>query len=201
MNRKMIAKTVKSMENNIRHMLDNIVTKEDLESLNWYHDAHELCKVQSEKYNVDFRTFVSIVAVMSPFQKWENNIQSAIDLVSTGDTVYGYKVNRTKALQILDGDLSKLRGVKVERFAYNIEYPENSDQVTLDQWMYRIFLDDHSKIDVAKNDKEFEPIQTEFIRIANDLGYHPVKLQAVLWVAVRRYVAENKVPFNHKLFA
>ena len=182
-------------------MLDNIVNESDLESLNWYNDCHDICKVQSEKYNVDLTTFAAIVAVMSPFQKWENNIQSAIDIVSTGTTVYGYKVNRTKALRILDGDMSQLRGVKVERFFYNIVNPENSDQVTLDQWMYRIFLNDHSKIDVATNDKQFEPIQTEFIRIAESLGYHPVKLQAVLWVAVRRYVAENKIPFNHKLFS
>lgn len=200
MNKAMIKKTVTGMQNNILRMMQE-VNEEDLNNRNWYNDVHSESLAYAKSQGIDHSTFVRIIAVLSPFQKWENNIQSAKDMIETGDTIYGYKVNRIKALRIIDGDVSALRGVKVERFYYNIMHPDNSDQVTLDQWMYRIFLNDHSKIDVAANDKQFEPIQTEFIRIANEIGWHPVKLQAVLWVCVRRYVKENKVAFNSPLFS
>jgi hypothetical protein len=53
---------------------------------NWYYIAHRECKegveqLASEGIDVDFETFVGVVAALSPNLKWEMNVTAALNLV------------------------------------------------------------------------------------------------------------------------
>jgi len=153
----------------------------------WYHTAHDECKSVAYELGVPFKHFVFAVAALSPGCYWERNILGVEQLVTEGDTGYGYRRNRAKALECLAGNLQALRGPKVTRFAANILDPDqHAYDVVVDMWAWRAW--EGVVIGEAKSltPKQYEAIAEGYVSAAKQVGLTPSAFQAVVWTVTRR---------------
>lgn len=160
----------------------------------WYTAAHIECQYHAERLGVSLDTFVRIVACLSPAVKWEVNINAAVQLVETGDCPYGYKKNRTKAVEILNGNPEALKGPKVTRFYETILNPESAAyHVVVDRWAYRAWTGNvWDTSEVTLSAKMYAQIEADYIEASKQVGLNPGDFQAVVWVVARRLAAMPK---------
>jgi len=165
----------------------NLATDSDLEASRWYNEAHDACLELSKREGVDYKQVVYAVAALSPMLSWDYNILAVEQLITHGETNYGLKKNRIKAVRILEGDLSALSGQKVMRFAKSILNPRKytADVVTVDVHACRAW-DNRLTGDRSLSANEYAKISDGYKQAAAIVGLAPGEFQAVVWVVIRR---------------
>ena len=119
------------------------------------------------------------MAALSPRLRWEKNVEACTDLVTAGHTTGVIRVNAVKALKVLNGDRSALRGPKVENFAAAILGEPCA--VVLDTWMFQAC--GHHRIDATP--KQYDLLAESLMWASEARGEQPRDMQAIIWTALR----------------
>lgn len=184
---------------NIRKIFESAHAEELATGLNWYYDAHQFAKYLAEKYIVP-RGFeyekaldmaCGVIAVLSPSNYWEKNKQDAENFCkhhpawNVKASTYG--TNCVKAVLILDGDLSQVRGQKVTRFYQNIRYPDTATCVTVDRHALGVLLGyAPDKTEQRLTKVEYLSAEDAYRQVAKEYGIRVNQLQAVTWEVWRK---------------
>jgi hypothetical protein len=152
----------------------------------WYWQARADCIKAAQVCKIPLKRFVYAVAALSPAVKWERNVEAALELALTGYTGYGYKVNRVKAWECLQGNFEALKGPKVTRFAQSILNPARySREVVIDRWAIRAWSGTMGEVKTLTL-KQYHGIASDYREAARLAGLLPGEFQAVVWTVIRR---------------
>jgi hypothetical protein len=156
----------------------------------WYREAMEECKVIARAMGVGFRTFVGVVAALSPQMNWKYNVREAVKLVDRG-YAQGYGANVSKARLILHGNDPEdvLGGNKVRSFFRNLlDGGEDDKYITIDTWALRIALRNPGYPASGITDKQYHRLVKLYQHVADAHGISATALQAITWVHIRSTV-------------
>ena len=168
----------------------------------WYGVAKSIAVVIAEDYGIPANQAISVLAALSPRNKWTRNVVDTEQLISAYvaggaeqalDTkVCTFGANKAKAVRILESGLETLpealdvlSGPKLREFASCIAGLED---VCIDghAWCIwqgsRVTLADVPRIGV----KLRKEIKADYAQAAADLGLRASELQAITWVTWRR---------------
>lgn len=170
---------------------------------NWYEKASEVCKKISQKYEVPFETVCAVMAVLSPGNRFVNNITSVINLLENFKYGKNLKVssnngrNVVKALKILQtDDLSLVSGPKVVEFYASLREPSIfKERLVLDGHAISIWLGTKLplKTDPLRNIKNRNVIIEDYKKAAQCLEISLQELQAVTWFVWKNTISSEKV--------
>lgn len=164
----------------------------------WYDDARRFAGQLAASSGYSIEQVAGTVAVLSPQATWTSNMQAAIDAVAlhaAGDRpdvlpgYSGYRANVAKAWQVLDGDMSAVRGPKVS--AFHAAIVGDLSHVTVDVWAIRAARSKDRNLALAWLDVEQDgtvekrAIGEAYRRAAALRGITPSVMQAIVWVTVR----------------
>lgn len=177
--------------------LNSILGKSTVDEIrqgnHWYNEAHVYCLLLSQKYNVSMLKVVGILAALSPNNKWERNIIDVESfLINPSDTVRvaTYNANKRKAILIYNSNDSEiesiLKGMKTTSFYKNILNPEETNEVTVDLWMYRM-------INLKNTRRNYFLIKDMVNHIADNKQVPSNVIQANLWITYRRLYTNKEI--------
>lgn len=182
-------------EKNIIAMFDRATEWDVAEGMTWYAEAFRLCTILAQKYNQNVEVTAAVMAALSPRNRWSQNVKDTENVlaaaaeglpaedIKTGTT----NLFRDRAYEIArTGKIGLLKGPKVWSFWKDIVDHRGTDRVTVDVWAYRIAAGD-LKAAPKLNYTVYNDIEGQYQRAARKLGLRPLQLQAITWVAARRY--------------
>jgi len=176
-----------------RNNLDNLYTlanQDDLAGLQWYAEHQTWIQETAGRLDLPFEHLAAAVAILSPGVPWSKLCERLEGWVTTGQGMPGYQANLRKARQALAGDLSVVRGPKVQAFYANLcgDY----SQVTVDRWAYRAWLGElGAVIPSGKHiQNHYKKIAADYQEAAAAVGLLPAHYQAVVWNVARRLAGE-----------
>jgi hypothetical protein len=132
---------------------------------NWYKDNKNyilnlVCSYPFNQFNIDYRVYAAIVSILSPSNKWTNNLSDAYFLVGrfygliteTEYKYYTYSSNVKKAIRLLETyqnnkdknldfiitEFFNQKSQKTLNFYFNLIDPENNNFFTIDRHMLKI---------------------------------------------------------------
>ena len=173
----------------------------------WYADALAACETIAQSCGLPTSTIAGVVAALSPNNKWQRNVIDA-DNICRLYTLGGYddaaqckvstfNANKTKALQILSGELplNVLGGLKVRAFYNSIV---GHDDVCVDGHAFAIWKGE--RIPTTKtpkiSPKLYDAISADYRNAANTINgilatsYSAAQVQAITWSAWHRIARE-----------
>jgi hypothetical protein len=195
---------------NILKVYHGATEAEKAEGMEWYAEAFRESAKLAGTFKTDVKRVVFAIAVMSPNNKWERNINDIVSVIVaykngslkrmnddflTGNnkafkSLYSltYPANISKAYRILKGELGALNGQKVESFADNIFYRE-SERVTVDSHAYSVWAGKamSSKLAQPFITKQYKQVEADYIEAAESVGIKPYQMQAVTWITWRNH--------------
>lgn len=162
----------------------------------WYTEAYRYCASLAIEHHVAIETVVGVLAVLSPQCAWETNKLATHDMLLHGTTSRQcYPDNIRKAERVLNGETfeqvtgHKRYGRKVRAFYDNILHCETSKAVTVDTHAIRAAFD---CFDLTTRQIRWvfecggnKVLQEAYRNVAKSKGIAPLKLQAVVWLAVK----------------
>ena len=156
----------------------------------WYEAGNVYLAGLADAFDLPVEQVVGICAVLSPSISWDRNLLEThmlLDGEVEGFTAYGNNVN--KAWLIKEGDLSQVRGPKVEAFARLLLNPK-AHTVCVDTWAIRIAcgLEEHGSIKGYNDRYHIGLIQQAYASAAIMLGEKPSHVQAVTWLSAREEI-------------
>jgi hypothetical protein len=157
-----------------------------VDGLEWYPNAHVIA---TQLGNGDTRFGAALLAVLSPLQKWDKNVDYAYHAVEYGWPYPGMTDKMNKVIRLLEGENpdTVVKGEKVTSFYNNILDPYGP-HVTIDRHAYDIAMGirhtDETRPSIGK--KVYETLSRAYIDAAEELGIAPLSLQAITWVVWRR---------------
>lgn len=186
-------------EEMIRNIISvyKLCTETDVRNgMTWYKRTAKLITDIADANGIVAEHLVAVYAAISPaLDKSENDasLHRIIKLVKEGVPCSEWKGfgafphNLRKAEPLLRGDLSVLRGRKVNAFFSNLL--GNNMAVTVDRWAVRIVMNDpylgRQKIAPSSN-KCYRAIARAYASAAGRVGVSPRELQAITWEYYRR---------------
>lgn len=185
----------REMQKNILYVWSTASPEDMAEGMAWYKTAFNYCENLGIEYQIPTERVVALVSVISPGLIWGGNMtipEQLIDLHQRNvpvDEWSGFQcwpTNLKKAKAILDGDLSVMRGRKVEAFYANIM--GDTEPVTIDRWSIRVAFDD-PKVggqDIAPSGKaSYNALADAYRAVAAIVGVDACDVQAVTWTVYR----------------
>ena len=154
----------------------------------WYHQALALAEELADKHDISHVNVAYAIAALSPQKDWITNQVAIIELCETGTTRFQSGVNIHKANRCLAGELSALRGPKVERFALAIINPLGDTTACIDRHAFSIWMgtkqtDVQQKVLQRKG--AYELVADAYAEAAKILDVPVHIVQATTWVVWR----------------
>lgn len=154
--------------------------------ITWYARHRADLVVVAKKYHIPLASIAATVAVLSPGVMWDLVIKHLDEFIETGKGMPGYGKNLEKGKRALTGDLTVIRGVKVQAFYDNLVNPY-SQRVTIDRWAYRAWLGDYAYMPKSSEiARVYTQVESDYKTFAESLGLQPCAFQAVVWVQVQQ---------------
>ena len=185
---------------NIKTIYELATPEERKHGFTWYKIANIECLKIADKFEMPLYIVVGVVAALSPNNKWDRNITNGHDLIEAfinGDHMESVKVStyhkmKEKAWCILESmpDYEEIKrqlnGQKIVCFFENIM---GEDTCTIDGHARNIYYGErigltNDKTNIGK--KEYQFLQSEYKKLANEYGMKAYEMQAITWVAWRR---------------
>jgi len=185
---------------NIKTIYELATPEERKHGFTWYKIANIECLKIADKFEMPLYIVVGVVAALSPNNKWDRNITNSHDLIEAfinGDHMESVKVStyhkmKEKAWCILESmpdyeeTKRQLNGQKIVCFFENIM---GEDTCTIDGHARNIYYGErigltNDKTNIGK--KEYQFLQSEYKKLANEYGMKAYEMQAITWVAWRR---------------
>lgn len=162
----------------------------------WYYEANAFCRSLEGEHTL--KQVTGCLAALSPGTEWEHNKRVCAAVVQGITPPYtGYPANMDKAKRILTvaDPLEILKGPKVTAFYDNVLRPEESELVTVDTHIARLFL---NKFELNKSDENYvfrsgnKVIQEEVRKLARVYNVKPLELQATLWIVSKAHFERGR---------
>lgn len=153
----------------------------------WYDKACDEINRYADTTGHQRDTVAAVVAILSPRVQVSRNARLAVQFLET-NSVDGIMLQRANAITryFVTGKLTpESHGPKVYAFYRNLS--GDFGHVTVDVWMSRLYGVDFDTI----TDAQREEIQRDVTRIADQTGYSPAAVQAILWVGYRSQCGHN----------
>ena len=185
---------------NIKTIYELATPEERKHGFTWYKIANIECLKIANKFEMPLYIVVGVVAALSPNNKWDRNVTNGHDLIEAfinGDHMESVKVStyhkmKEKAWHILESmpdyeeTKQQLNGQKIVCFFENIM---GEDTCTIDGHARNIYYGErigltNDKTNIGK--KEYQFLQSEYKKLANEYGMKAYEMQAITWVAWRR---------------
>jgi len=185
---------------NIKTIYELATPEERKHGFTWYKIANTECLKIANKFEMPLYIVVGVVAALSPNNKWDRNITNGHDLIEAfinGDHMESVKVStyhkmKEKAWCILESmpdyeeTKRQLNGQKIVCFFENIM---GEDTCTIDGHARNIYYGErigltNDKTNIGK--KEYQFLQSEYKKLANEYGMKAYEMQAITWVVWRR---------------
>jgi len=166
---------------------------------NWYYNASEDVRNLANRYNIPFEKMAAIVAVLSPGNKWINNLMAAAKIINRAPKINAYPDNIIKANNILNSNenpASFVTGPKVTVFFHSLLDPSQIKQeIVLDSHAINIWFGEKVilKFTPFINTLLRKTIIQDYQRVANQLNIKPMALQATTWY-VWKYLQGEPAP-------
>lgn len=181
----------------IRSAYERATDAQHAEGLRWYPEAYDIAATIAGRTGLPIEVVAAIISALSPRNKWHRNVLDAAmyaEAAVCGGTMpkaCTYGANQRKAWAIAtSGDISALRGRKVESFIANIARRDYS-RVTVDVWAIRAAT--NGAKDAVTSDGEYRAVELAYQAVAAEVGIAPAHLQAIVWVVVRaEYVRSGR---------
>ena len=125
---------------NILNTYDSATEVQLMAGEQWYFSALALAEELADKHDLETVNVAYAIAALSPQKDWITNQVAIIELCETGTTRFQSGVNIDKAKRCLAGQLSALRGPKVERFALAIIDPLGNTTACIDRHAFSIWM-------------------------------------------------------------
>ena len=162
--------------------------------LNWYQKAHRQIKECAMDIGVDVDLYAKIVAILSPYNRWENNISDAYKLIFCLKferdqleklTFTTFKNNVEKAIDVYDGKVDfELTDTNMKTYSFYRNLMLDSNYVTIDRWMLKL-LDFNKYFGKTLTSKRYNEYSILFHEIANEFEIEPFEIQAIFWEYAR----------------
>tara|TARA_R110000796_G_C14453762_1_gene423735 strand:+ start:282 stop:878 length:597 start_codon:yes stop_codon:yes gene_type:complete len=161
---------------------------------NWYWMARHLAESLADQHNLPVTNVAYAIAALSPVTDWITNQIAASEVCATGFTRFQSGANIDKANRCLAGELTKLRGPKVERFALAIVNPLGDTTACIDRHAFSIWMgskqtDIQQKVLARKG--AYELVADAYAEAARILDVPVHTVQATTWIVWRD---EHDVP-------
>ena len=187
-----------------RKILETADSEELREGAAWYEKANAMVHSFAVQNDITPQRAAGIIAVLSPMVEWSLNVRAAEEVIrkkSKARGVPGFSLNRKKALKVLHGDLSVIRGPKVEPFYQTLLDPNHGEPV-LDTHMISAFYSDRTlpKNELVKvgQTKRREKLVEAIKILAGEKGWTVARTQATIWVTKKRL--DGPFANQYKLF-
>lgn len=176
------------MKLNIIDTYNKAYLKEIEQGMTWYEDARSFCLRLSKDYKVSIDQAVSVVAHLSPRNRWERNKIDAENLISSKDRsivkVATFTRNRDMAIEVLSNKRDPMpKGRKTGSFYQNILGYDHV--VTVDSHAYCI-AKGVRMVGPVINKLQYLSVERAYIEAAQSLSIKPYQLQACTWVTFKR---------------
>lgn len=141
----------------------------------------------ANKYNIPFEKMAAIVAVLSPGNKWKNNLLAAERVMQGSLIVNAYPDSLAKANKIKDsgdGYVSLVTGPKVTVFYQSLLDPKSvENNLVLDGHAINIWRGEKRALKgLKKPSKETrQKMVDDYLKAAKELGVPVQSVQAVTW--------------------
>ena len=173
----------------------NKATKNEIKTgLIWYKDANDICKDIATKFNTTSLKASEVIAIVSPRNKWEQNIKDAYKIFEA--VKYGlhpedikicsFHSNKWKAFNAISNNIQITdKSLKTFNFCRNVGLLDET-ALTIDIWHLRACFSRTIKIDKANIGRiAYQQIKELTIKKANKLGLKGYELQAIVWGSIR----------------
>ena len=173
---------------NILNTYDSATEVQLMAGEQWYFSALALAEELADKHDLETVNVAYAIAALSPQKDWITNQVAIIELCETGTTRFQSGVNIDKAKRCLAGQLSALRGPKVERVALAISDPLGNTTACIDRHAFSIWMgtkqtDIQQKVLQRKG--AYELVADAYAEAARILDVPVHTVQAVTWVVWR----------------
>ena len=176
---------VAAYADSLRAWADKITPEDITPAVRWYADAREIAVTVADRLGVSVECGAVIVAAFSPRCPWARNIALAVDYASGREVrTIGAHIRAADRAVSLDRSgadpYDALGGPKTSAFARNIA--GDLDPVTVDVWHLRAAgVTDRDAPTVV----QYREITAATRLVAEEYGYAPAVLQAIVWTAIR----------------
>lgn len=183
---------------NIIGVYESATETQQLAGENWYESALALAEELADKHDIESVENVAYaIAALSPQKDWITNQVAIIELCETGSTRQQSRINIDKARRCLAGELSALKGPKVERFAEAIIDPLGNSTAVIDRHAFSIWMgakQSDKQLPVLQRKGAYEIVADAYAEAAKILDVPVHTVQAVTWVVWRdRYDVVRKI--------
>lgn len=159
------------------------------DGLRWYAEAYQFCEHVAHQRKLKTEQVAAVVSILSPSVHWEINKGDAVTLINayqnnqelTDFSVSTYDGNKLKAWGYLAGDV-KLEPKSLKTYAFYKNIMLNSEHVTIDRWMLRVFFQRPIKSLTAARYRLCEQIVKD---VASEFNIAPYQAQAIAWERAR----------------
>ena len=179
------------MAGSVQNILNTYESATDIQLLageQWYFAALALAEELADKHDLETVNVAYATAALSPQKDWITNQVAIIELCATGFTRFQTGANIHKANRCLAGELSALRGPKVERFALAIINPLGNTTACIDRHAFSIWMGS-KQTDVQQKNLQrkgaYEIVADAYAEAARILDVPVHTVQAVTWVVWR----------------
>jgi len=162
--------------------------------LNWYKKANRQIKESAIDLNVDIDLYAKIVAILSPYNRWENNISDAYKLIFCLKyerdqlqklTFTTFKNNVEKAIDVYDGKIDFIMtDTNMKTYSFYRNLMLDSNYITIDRHMIKL-LDFNKYFGKTLTSKRYNEYSILFHEIANEFEIEPYEIQAIFWEYAR----------------
>lgn len=175
---------------NILRMYSKSSVKELKEGMSWYENANSFCLYLSNKYSISKEQAASVIAHLSPRNRWERNKIDAEALIAAEKDkrflvkTATFSKNKYMAIEVLDDKRDSMpKGRKTGSFYQNILGHDHV--VTVDSHAYCV-AKGVREIGPVINKMNYLSIETSYIEAASLLSIKPYQLQACTWLTFKR---------------
>jgi len=180
------------MTGSTQNIIDSYESATDTQLLageSWYEQALYLAEDLADKHQIESVENVAYaIAALSPQKDWITNQVAIIELCETGTTRFQSRINIDKARRCLAGQLSALRGPKVERFALAIVNPLGDTTACIDRHAFSIWMGTKQtdiQIKVLQRKGAYELVAEAYAEASKILDVPVHIVQATTWVVWR----------------
>ena len=173
---------------NIIDCYESATDAQQMAGENWYFAALHLAEELADQHDLPVENVAYAIAALSPVTDWITNQIAASEVCSTGFTRFQSGANIDKAKRCLAGELSALRGPKVERFALAIIDPLGNTTACIDRHAFSIWMDSKQtdvQQKVLQRKGAYELVADAYAEAARILDVPVHTVQAVTWVVWR----------------
>lgn len=178
----------------LEKLYDNTLPKYKYSSKDWYKKANVFCKNVAHELNIETDLVAKVVAILSPFNLWDNNKNDAHKLLFALKyeretvgllTFTTFRNNVQKAIDVYDGKIDfELTDTNMKTYSFYQNIMLNDKYVTIDRWMMRL-LDFEKYFGKTLTKKRYIEFAKSFMYVAWKNKLKGYELQAILWEQIR----------------